>query len=211
MPVFTRTMVIALIAMAFSSIHALAQDTVALNNTPERVLIRLLESDKKDGEWVFYTQRFLDADNKWAQYRGSVYATVKDIKISDCRIEFGARIVDRFIGLVGKSATGEQQDSSSYSISFTLTRSIADALEMIEARPIQLRKTTHTTCDEKPSCALTWLRIRAKSSEITETVVTNDLLEFRGTTALALLPLSSSELGVKVIQQLRTLSGSRCR
>ena len=202
----TRTTIAGLIALSLSIAHAVAQ-----NGAAEQTLASLIESDAKQGEWVFYRQRFLDNENKWARYDGSVYAAVTDLKIAGCRIDFETVQVDHFTGLVGKSETGEQQDSSSYSISFTLTRPIADALDIIEAPPVQLRKTTHAICDEKPSCALTWLRIRTKRPEIAETAVTNNLLEFRGTTSLALLPLSSADLGLKVIQQLRSLSNFHCQ
>jgi hypothetical protein len=204
-------MIAGLIVFSFPFMHAVAQNSAAQNSLAEQAFVSLIESDEKQGEWVFYTQRFLDKENKWARYKGSIYAAVKSVKITGCRIDFDTVLTDHFTGLVGKSPTREQQDSSSYSISFTLTRSVADALEVIEAPPIQLRGTTNAVCEERPSCALTWLRIRTKRPEIAETVLTNDFLEFRGTSALALLPLSSSELGRKVVQQLRSISDSHCQ
>jgi len=209
--VFTRTTIAGLIVFSLSLAHAAAQNNAARNGAAEQTLASLIESDAKQGEWVFYHQRFLDSENKWARYNGSVYAAVKDLKIAGCRIDFEADVVDHFTGLEGKAETGEQQDSSAYSISFTLTHSIAEALEIVEAPPVQLRKTTNALCDERPSCALTWLRIRTKRPEIAETVVTNNLLEFRGATRMALLPLSSSELALKIIQQLRSLSKLHCQ
>jgi hypothetical protein len=211
MSVFICTTVVGLIVIGFPFIHAVAQSTAARNSPTEQILVSLLESDEKRGEWIFYRQRFRDTENKWAQYTGSIYAGVKEVTIKGCRINFETVLADHFTGLVGETATGEQQDNSSYSFSFTLTPSIADALEIFEAPPIQLRRTTHPICDEKPSCALTWLRIKTKDQEITQAVVTNNLLEFRGTTALALLPVSSPQVGGKIIQQFRTLSDSHCR
>jgi len=202
----TRTTITGLMVFSLTMARAVAQ-----TGTAEQILASLIESDAKQGAWVLYHQQFLDNENKWARYNGSVYAAVKDLKIAGCRMDFETVLVDHFTGLVGKSETGEQQDSSSYSISFTLTRPIADALEIIEVPPVQLRRSTNAICDEKPSCALTWLRIRTKRPEIAETVVTNNLLEFRGVTGLALIPLSSSELGLKVIGQLQSLSNLHCQ
>jgi hypothetical protein len=81
---------------------------------------------------------------------------------------------------------------------------------VIDARPNELRQTTNSICNEKPSCALTWLSIKAKHPVIEQTLATNDQLEFRGMTSVALIPLSSSELGRKVIEQLRSLSNLGC-
>ena len=64
--------------------QTVAQGGSTLAPDAKRNLMDLIESDRSKGEWVFYRQRFLDTDNQWAQYEGSVYAAVKNLKIEKC-------------------------------------------------------------------------------------------------------------------------------
>jgi hypothetical protein len=173
-------------------------------------IVELLEADSRIGEWVFYHQRFLDSDNQWAEYQGSVYAAVKEVKLDECRIEMKTAIIDKFTGIVGKIGTGEQQDSTYYELSFTLSRPIAQTMEVVEARPSQLRRTTHSECDERPSCELTWVRFKSPQHRISERVSMNDQTEFNGATTTAVFPVSSTAIGSKAIKELQLLANSKC-
>lgn len=172
--------------------------------------IELLQADRQIGEWVFYRQRFLDADNHWAEYQGSVYAAVKKVKIEGCRIEMQTVVVDKFTGVVGKIAKGERQDNTFYEIAFTLTRPISQTMEVVEARPSQLRSSTHSACDEKPSCKLAWVRFRSPEHKISERVCTNDQTDFAGTIGTAAFPVSSADIGSRAIKELQLFANSQC-
>lgn len=188
----------------------ISQDGSTLPPDAKRDLLAVIESDESKGEWVFYHQRFLDSDNQWVQYQGSVYAAVQKMKIETCKVDMETVIVDHFAGTVGKTGTGQQQDTSTYDISFTLTPEIAKQLQVVEARPAQLRRTTHAICDEKPSCELTWVRIESAGRKITERITTNDQIEFSGQASTAVLPVSSSDVGSAVIKYFQVLANSGC-
>jgi hypothetical protein len=187
-----------------------AQDDANSFSKPGQSLVELIEADIPKGEWLFYRQRFLSSDNHWAQYQGSIYAAVQNLKINKCRIEMQTLFVDQFTGIVGKSGTGQQQDKTVYEISFTLTLPIAETMEVVEARPSQLRRTTHAVCDEKPSCELTWVRFKSAKHKILERISTNDQIEFSGGTSTAVFPVSSPDVGSAAIKQLQLLSNSDC-
>jgi hypothetical protein len=133
------------------------------------------------------------------------------MKINKCRIEMQTLVVDQFMGIVSKSSTGQQQDKTVYGISFTLTLPIAETMEVVEARPSQLRRTTHTVCDEKPSCELTWVRFKSAEHRISERISTNDQIEFSGGTNTAVFPVSSPDVGSAAIKQLQLLANSDCQ
>ena len=209
--VYGRVAVVGLILIIPCLSQPIAQDGSTLTPDAKRDLVDAIESDKNKGEWVFYHQRFLDSDNQWVQYRGSVYAAVQNVKIETCKVDMETVIVDRFGGMVGKSGTGRQQDTSTYAISFTLTAAIAKDLHVVEARPAQLRRSTHAICDEKPSCELTWVRIKSAAHTITERITTNDQIEFNGQASTAVFPVSSPDVGSAVIKYFQVLANSNCR
>jgi hypothetical protein len=187
-----------------------AQDDAKSFRKPGQSLVELIEADKRKGEWVFYRQRFLSSDNQWAQYQGSIYAAVQSMKINKCRIEMQTLVVDKFTGIVGKSSSGQQQDKTIYEISFTLTLPIAETMEVVEARPTELRRTTHAVCNEKPSCELTWVRFKSAERKISEQISRNDQIEFSGGTSTAVFPVSSPDVGSAAIKQLQLLADSDC-
>jgi hypothetical protein len=190
--------------------QTVAQDGSTLTPDAKRKLVDMIESDRSKGEWIFYRQRFLDADNQLVQYQGSVYAAVQNMKIAECKVDMETVIVDHFGGTVGNTGTGQQQDTSAYAISFTLTPEIAKELQVVEARPAQLRRTTRPICDEKPSCQLTWVRIKSAGHKIAERITTNDQIEFSGPASTAVFPVSSSDVGSAVIKEFQVLANSNC-
>ena len=188
----------------------IAQDGSTQTPEAKRNLVDVIESDTSKGEWIFYRQRFLDADNQWVQYQGSVYAAVQNMKIERCQVDMQTVIVDHFGGVVGNTGTGQQQDTSIYAISFILTPAIANELQLVEARPAQLRRTTNAICDEKPSCDLTWVRIKGARHKITERITTNDQIEFSGPASSAIFPVSSPDVGSAVIKYFQVFASSEC-
>lgn len=119
-------------------------------------------------------------------------------------------MVDHFDGVVDKKLTGEQQDNTAYSLAFPLTQLLADHLDVLELPPYQLRRSTHPICDQKRSCALTWLRIRVGQTWMEKTLVINNLLIFNGTVPEGVIPFSSRESAAKAVEQLQSLSQNQC-
>lgn len=176
----------------------------------ERNLVTSIESEEKKGVSVFYTQAFVDTENQRTFYNGSIYGAINAIKVNGCQIQIDFTVADSFSGVVGKTPTGHLQDISSYSVIFNLTSKIADDLRIIEARPIQLRLSTHAVCSERSSCSFTWLRIKTKNSEIRETRITNDSVDFQGKVDRILIPLSSADSGDQLIGLFRSFARARC-
>ncbi len=178
--------------------------------SPERNLVASIESEEKKGVSVLYTEAFVDTANQKTFYSGSIYGAINAIKVNECRMQLDFLVADSFSGVVGKRPTGHLQDSSSYSITFRLTSEIADNLRLTEARPIQLRLSTHAVCSDRTSCAFTWLQIKTKNLEIKETRITNDAVDFQGTVNHILIPLSSADSGNQLIGQFRSFAKARC-
>ena len=174
-------------------------------------LAALAAEEAKRGVYVFYTQSFVDKENKRASYRGSVYGAIQKLEVNRCELHIEAMIVDKFAGTVGRAPTGELQDIYRYSATFVLTPEIAHGVSLIEARPAQLRDSTHSVCEQDLSCDFRWLRIRARQRVIHETSTVNDALDFDGQVDHFVVPISSADMGNRLIEQLQTIAGSHCR
>ena len=197
--------------LACFSVRVTAQDHENSDTKPEQSLLELINADIPKGESVFYHQRFKASNGQVAQYDGSIYAAVQSVKAEKCQIQIQTVVVDLFTGVLGKSGTGQQQDMTVYQISFSLTLPIVDTMEVVAARPSQLRRTTHAVCIEKPSCNLTWVRFKSAEHKIAERIVTNDQIEFNGVASTAVIPVSSSDVGSSAIKLIQLLAKSNCR
>jgi hypothetical protein len=206
--------VIGLLVTLLARPNSLSQSNTLIGGeggvSAERSLVASIESEEKRGVSVLYTQGFVDAANQKTFYSGSIYGAINAIKVNECQMQLDFIVADSFSGVVGKRPTGHLQDSSSYSITFSLTIEIADNLRLIEARPIQLRLSTHAVCSDGSSCAFTWLQIKTKNLEIKETRITNDAVDFQGTVNHILIPLSSADSGNQLIGLFRSFAKTRC-
>ncbi len=177
---------------------------------PPTVLLNAAQDEEKRGAYVFYTQRFIDQQNQWASYVGSVFGGLMGLKVNGCEIKLDVEIQDIFTGTVGKKKTGRQIDTFKYSVSFALTREIADGLSLEAARPSPLAANTHSVCAEKPSCSFEWLVVRAKQPVIWETRVLNGLLDANGATDRFQVPVSTAERGAAIVAGMKALAADRC-
>jgi hypothetical protein len=180
-------------------------------NSPEAALLAIAAAEAKRGVFVFYSQTFIDTDNKKASYRGSVYGAIQDLKLNGCELKIETTIVDNFWGTVGKAPTGKLQDSYQYVATFLLNREIADALTLVQARPAQLGPKTNSVCDDNSSCAFSWLHVQTNRKTIKQTAVVNGSLNFEGEVGQFHIPLSSPAVGNQLIEQIRSIAESRCQ
>jgi hypothetical protein len=181
------------------------------NKSPDAALLAIAVAEAKQGVYVFYTQSFIDTEDKRASYRGSIYGSMQDLKLNGCELKIETTIVDNFSGTVGNTPTGQLQDSYHYVATFLLTREIADALALVQAPPVQLGPKTHSVCDHNSSCAFPWLRIRANRKTIKQTAVVNGSLNFDGQVDQLHIPMSSPAVGNQMIEQIRSIAESRCQ
>jgi hypothetical protein len=180
-------------------------------NSSEAALLAIAAAEAKRGVYVFYAQTFIDTENERASYRGSVYGAIQDLKLNGCELKIETTIVDNFSGMVGKVPTGKLQDSYQYVATFLLNREIADALTVVQARPAQLGPTTNSVCDDKSSCAFSWLHVQANRKTIKQTTLVNGSLNFEGQVVQFHIPLSSPAVGNQLIEQIRSIAESRCQ
>jgi hypothetical protein len=174
-------------------------------------LSSLTAEEARRGVYVFYTQSFIDKDNQRASYRGSLYGAIQKFELNGCELKIETVIVDKFSGTVGRAPTGPLQDTYRYSASLSLTPEIAAAAVVLEARPAQLGRNTHSVCDENASCDLPWLRIQAKSPVIHEISSVNNARDFDGQVDHFVVPISAPGIGNRLIAQMQAIADSRCR
>jgi hypothetical protein len=192
---------------------SICQTAGGANAEPSAALSTLLaaaQDEEKRGAYVFYTQRFIDQQNQWASYEGSVFGSLTALKVNECEIKLEVVIQDIFTGTVGKKKTGRQIDTFKYSVSFTLTREITEGLSLELAPPSPLAANTRPTCSEKPSCSFEWLVVRAKQPVIWETRLLNDLQDANDATDRFQIPVSTAEHGAAIIAGLKALAADRC-
>jgi len=162
------------------------------------------------GVYVFYKQSFIDKENKRASYQGSIYGAIQKFELNGCELKIETVIVDKFAGVVGLEPTGQQEDSFRYFASLTLTRDVVAGAALVDARPAQLGRNTHSVCDESTSCALPWLRVQLKRRLIHEISTVNNSLDFSGQVDQFVIPISSRAIGSQLIDVLRAIENARC-
>jgi hypothetical protein len=173
--------------------------------------LNVIEEERKTGATLFYRQSYIDSTNKLASYRGSVYGAIQSAKLDGCSLTMDILIVDLFSGTAGKKSVENMQDTETYRIDFILTREIAGAMTLVEARPLQLKRNTNSMCTENSSCTFTWLQVQAKAKVIKETRTTNNFVDFDGYVNRFLIPLSSPDAGKQFINQVKALVDGDCR
>ncbi len=204
-----RALVGSLLVFVFGVFECRSQDR-AQPTSAAVDLTSIVAEETRRGVYVFYTQSFIDKENKRASYRGSVYGAIQRFEVYGCELKIEAMIVDKFAGTVGQKPTGELQDTYRYAASLVLTPEIAAGAALLEARPAPLGRSTHSVCDEDPSCSFRWLRIQAKQRMIHETSTVNDSIDFNGQVDHFVVPVSSPAIGNRLIEQMRALADSRC-
>ncbi|HZP06512.1 MAG TPA: hypothetical protein VFB43_16560 [Terracidiphilus sp.] len=202
-------MIAALLACGVCAVRSYSQSAESGDDSAKK-LMAAMESEEQQGTYVFYTQSFIDRENKRADYRGSVRGAIRSFHADRCHMSFDIVLQDYFAGKVGKSETGHLQDSYVYSIDFTLTRAIAHDLALTRARPVQLVETTHAICAEKPSCSFVWLTVRAPGPTIRESEAINQIPNFKGWTDHFQAPVSSVQAGEDLIQKMRAVADAGC-
>lgn len=169
------------------------------------------EEEAGHGTYIFYTQEYRDQRKEHVSIHGSVYAVLRDVKLTGCDVEGTVQVFDLFSGSVKHRPTGETQDKTEYSIRFRISAETASGLSVFAARPSQLAHNMHTQCDADAACTFEWLRIRSARAEMRERIVLNNSITFDGPVNQLVVPVSSSDAGNRLIRDLQALAESRCR
>lgn len=175
-----------------------------------RTLIQAIQAEQQTGTYLFYSQHYLDTENQYVSYRGSVSGFIKSAKLNECLLTIDFIIADRFSGFVAKKGTGTLEDDELYSTAFILTPKLAHSLSLIEAPPAEVADGTNSICVKNPSCDFAWLAVQAKGMPIRETKTTNDWLDFNGNVSRSFIPVSSLEIGKQLIKELQIFTDESC-
>ena len=202
---------IALAALLWLNLQGLIVQAQEDRRAVDDPLMASLDAEMDHGAYTFYRQAYVDTDNRKAVYAGSIYGSITAFRfVADCIVNLEVAVVDHFSGTIDDRPTGEQQDRTTYSVTFPVNREIAQNLLLRDVRPVELSASTHATCTERPTCTFTWLDIRGARGEIQETQVVNGIPHFKGSAEHFLVPLSSATSGQRLVQALRMFSQEKC-
>lgn len=203
-----------LLLVGHAGLQLLCQSRKGMESTTgslaETSLLDALRTEEQAGALLSYTQSYVDTDNEPVTYRGSVYGFIKEAQLHGCLLNINFIIADHFSGVVKHRQTGTLEDDESYSANVRLTQNIADSLSLIEGPPTAIASGTNSLCATRPSCAFTWLEIKAKDSSIRETRTIDGWLDFAGNSNRIVLPISSLDAGKQLIKRIQAFTDARC-
>jgi hypothetical protein len=212
-----KSCVACLLLAAFGACPLFAQTPavpVAAAAAAQDDLLRSFAAEEKKGDIFFYTQSYYALHGQHVFFKGSMYAAIVDVKVSDCRMKIDTTIADRYFGSIGRKQVNPTQSLYRISAEFLLTPQIAQSLKLVKARPGQLDEGTHPMCSDHQPCVLNWIEIRSESPEIQMTEFTNDfqgydgfVKDFDAPVDRFLLPVSSPAAGSELISKIQALAG----
>jgi hypothetical protein len=196
----------------FAQIPAAPQATAA---TAQDDLLRAFAAEEKRGDTFFYTQSYYALHGRHVFFKGSIYATIADVKVNGCGLRIDTTIADRYSGTIGTKPVSPTQNVYRISVDFMLTPEIANSLKVIKARPGQLDEGTHPVCSDHQPCALNWIEIGSERPELHVAESTNDIegydgfvQNFNAPVDRFLVPVSSLAAGNELISKMQALAGA---
>jgi hypothetical protein len=183
--------------------------------TAQDDLLRSFAAEEKRGDTVFYTQSYYALHGRHVFFKGSMYASIADVKVNGCELRIDTTIADRYSGAIGRKQVAPTQSLYRISADFLLTPEIANSLKVIKARPGQLDEGTHPSCSDHQPCVLNWIELRSERPEIQLTEFTNDfegydgfVKNFDALVDRSLVPVSSPAVGNELISRMQALAGA---
>jgi hypothetical protein len=178
-------------------------------------LLRSFAAEEKRGDTFSYTQSYYALHGRRVFFKGSIYASIADAKMSGCRMKIETTIGDRYSGTIGTKQVDSTQNVYRISVDFTLTPEIAKSLKVIKARPAQLDEGTHPMCPDHQPCVLNWIEINSERPEMQVAEFTNDIegydgfvKDFDAPVDRFLVPVSSPAVGNELISRMQTLASA---
>jgi hypothetical protein len=213
-----KSCVAVLLLAGFAGFPLFAQTPAAPETTlasAQDDLLRSFAAEEKRGDAFFYTQSYSALHGRHVFFKGSVYASIADVKVHGCRMRIDTTIADRYSGTIGRKQVGPTQNLYRISAEFLFTPEIAQSLKEVKARPGQLDEGTHPVCSDHQPCVLNWIEISSENPEIQVTEFTNDIegydgfvKNFDGPVDRFLVPVSSPGAGNELISRMQALAGA---
>ena len=186
--------------------------------TLENELLRSFASEEKKGDSFFYTQSYYALHGQHVFFKGSIYASVANVKVAGCTLTIDTTIADYYTGTIGKKRIAPTQNVYRISVDFLLTPEISRSLRVIKARPGQLDEGTHPVCVDHQPCVLNWIELSSDRPELRVAETTNDyegydgfVKSFDATVDRFLVPVSSPAAGNDLISLLQAFAGACAR
>jgi hypothetical protein len=213
-----KSCVACLLFAGCGGIPIFAQAPAALDSTSSRVqddLLRSFAAEEKRGDTFFYTQSYYALHGRQVFFKGSIYASIADVKVNGCRMRIDTTIADGYSGTIGTKRVGPTQNVYRISVDFTLTPEIAKSLRVIKARPGQLDEGTHPVCSDHQPCVMNWIELSSERPEMQVAEFSNDFEGYDGFVKnfdapqdRFLVPVSSPAAGNELISRMQALAGA---
>src|SRR6266700_2236422 len=99
-----RRFVFAIVLILSAALSARPQSAdESTSSSPESELLAVAAAEGARGVYVFYTQSFVEKENKRASYKGSIYGAIQDVQLKGCELKINIYLVDNFSVTGGKS------------------------------------------------------------------------------------------------------------
>lgn len=197
---------------AFAKSPAAPDSTAAM---AEDDLLRSFAAEEKRGDAFLYTQSYYALHGRHVFFKGSIYATIANVKVNCCRMRIDTTIADHYSGTIGRKQVDPTQNVYRISVDFMLTPEIANSLKVIKARPGQLDQGTHPVCSGHQPCVLNWIELSSERPEMRVAEFTNDFEGYDGFVKNFdapqdhfLVPVSSPAAGSELISRMQAVSGT---
>jgi hypothetical protein len=179
----------------------------------ESDLLRSFAAEEKRGDAFFYTQSYYALHGQHVSFKGSIFATIADVKVTGCRMKIDTTIADTYSGTIGRNLVDPTRNVYRTSVDFILTPEIAKSLKVMKARPGQLDEGTHPVCSEHQPCVLNWIELSSERRQMQVTEFTNDIEGYDGFVKnfdapqdRFLVPVSSPAAGNELISKMQALA-----
>ncbi len=172
-------------------------------------LLEFIASEQQRFSVLTYAQSYLDGEHERVSYTGTLYEGVHSFKLNECEVVVQVAVQDRFsgaiehrsgLGRVRYERTGELTDDTVYEYRFSLAKLNAGEITDSRARPVQFLSDTNFQCQEDRSCSLSWVRLRSRGAEISETRTVDGIQDIDTKVSSIVLPMASAEFAANAVK-----------
>lgn len=172
-------------------------------------LLEFVASEQQQFSVLTYTQSYLDDEHERVSYTGTLYEGIHSFKLNECEVVAQVAVQDRFsgaiehrsgLGRVHYERTGELTDDTVYEYRFSLAKLNAGEITDARARPAQFLSETNFQCQEDRSCSLSWVRLRSRDAEISETRTVNGIQDIDAKVSSIALPMASPDFAATAVK-----------
>jgi len=176
-------------------------------------LLEFIASEQQHFSVLTYAQSYLDDQHERVSYTGTLYEGIPSFKLNECEAVAQVAVQDRFsgaiehrsgLGRVHYERTGELADDTVYEYRFSLAKLNADEITDSRARPVQFLSETNFQCQEDRSCNLSWVRLRSREAEISETRTVNGIQDIDTKVLSIVLPMASADFAANAVKVFRS-------